>query len=443
MSAERLPELLQWLHACRDNSKLQVKRIDWADCAEWSLSPNGIEHNSGGFFSIRGLACLMPPGGLVAQARPMILQPEIGILGFILRESKKGIEWLLQAKTEPGNQGGTQVAPSVQATESNYRQRHHGASTPHLAVFLEPQGHQLLADSLGSEQGNRFIGKYNRNMSVLLGAPLEQKLGPNLRWFSSLTLQRLLLADYSLNTDARSSIFTGDWRMLTGGMAPFAAPRSHFAERLQDSFHTEQDQCADLLDWLATLRHSAAPAVQMVALDELQDWRLSARSLYCLRSAGIEIQPYSVSALDREVTQWCQPLVRSTQRNRAEIYCQERGGVLRFLLRASWEIGFRESYQLGPSWQSDADGPQSDCLAGLDGDGVGELICQTLQSDEGGRFIDSLCRYQLRLLPDDLELSVDDHYRWLTLGQIHSVRNLQGILTNEARSLLSMLLAWA
>ena len=122
---------------------------------------------------------------------------------------------------------------------------------------------------------------------------------------------------------------------------------------------------------------------------------------------------------------------------------RHRGGVLRFLLRASWEIGFRESYQLGPSWQSDADGPQSDCLAGLDGDGVGELICQTLQSDEGGRFIDSLCRYQLRLLPDDLELSVDDHYRWLTLGQIHSVRNLQGILTNEARSLLSMLLAWA
>jgi len=117
--------------------------------------------------------------------------------------------------------------------------------------------------------------------------------------------------------------------------------------------------------------------------------------------------------------------------------------VLRFLVRASIEAGFRERVQVGPSWQSDD-------LAG--GEPPARLIAEsirrgrermaTLQSDEGGRFFHSVCRYRIVEVPADRDLpGVMPSHAWLTLGQIWRLSNIQGVFTNEARSAFSMLLA--
>lgn len=442
-TSQEYQELCVWLASCRQRAELAISPISWQACTDWIVTAHAIEHKTGGFFSIRGLACAEKAGRHPAFALPMIDQPEIGILGFVLKRTPQGIEWLLQAKTEPGNYGGTQIAPTVQATESNYKQRHEGAPTPYLDLFLNPGENCIVADSLGSEQGSRFIGKYNRNMSVLLEHHSSEPAVAALRWFSSAVLRKLLLADYSLNTDARSSLFTGDWTLLANEREPFSACIDVFGKALSRSFQTATQGSDAVVEWLAGIRSSAHSLTRVLSLYDLPEWELTEFGLLNKGYCDLQIRPYAVSTNDREVNQWCQPLLQSTRLNQCVLYCQVRDGVMMFLLRASWEIGFKEGYQLGPTWQSDAMGVQSQSIVELVQSRRGAEVCRILQSDEGGRFLDSLCGYQLWQLEDEAKLSVGNDYRWLTLGQIHALRNRQSILTNEARSLLSMLLAWA
>src|SRR5689334_15694186 len=89
---------LEWLQHCRTRADMRVERIDWAECKKWKVSPDHISHESGGFFSVVGAA------NPRAKERTVLLhQPEIGILGFLVRRCGSSYEWLAQAKAEPGN----------------------------------------------------------------------------------------------------------------------------------------------------------------------------------------------------------------------------------------------------------------------------------------------------------------------------------------------------
>lgn len=108
--------IAHWLARYREHSRLVVQHIPFSQCLEWSFVDGVLQHSTGRFFSDVGQHCDDGPPHLKGLALPIIDQPEIGILGFVVKRGKAGWEWLLQAKTEPGNIGGTQVGPSVQAT---------------------------------------------------------------------------------------------------------------------------------------------------------------------------------------------------------------------------------------------------------------------------------------------------------------------------------------
>lgn len=125
--------LISWIERRRAESRLHVERVKARTCNEWSMSDTEIRHQSGRYFQVVGAR--VDGGAFDGREQPMISQHEIGILGFLVRLGEDRNEWLVQAKTEPGNAHGTQVAPSVQATESNYQQVHGGDPTRHLEWF--------------------------------------------------------------------------------------------------------------------------------------------------------------------------------------------------------------------------------------------------------------------------------------------------------------------
>ena len=85
---------------------------------------------------------------------------------FLLQHRNGVPHVLVQAKVEPGNIGYAQLAPTVQATQSNYERVHGSQETPFLDWFLGQRQDAVLDDCLQSEQGSRFLGKFNRNMAV-------------------------------------------------------------------------------------------------------------------------------------------------------------------------------------------------------------------------------------------------------------------------------------
>lgn len=444
----------QWLEDARRACDMQVREIPRSHSREWVLDGQRLRHTSGGFFSIVG-ATLCTGGERQAHLdQPLIDQPEIGILGFLIRTLHDTLHILVQAKPEPGNVALVQAAPSVQATESNYKRRHRGKATPFLEYFLPPGKATLVSESLQSEQGSRFLGKYNRNMVVEVAGeePLPESHAH--KWFPIHDLFPLLPQDFQINTDARSVLATAPWQVLVPGRTPFGRWRHRGGpgEALLRSFEAPEDQSAlsttDIMERLRHLRATADFTTTVVGLTDLTGWEITDTAIRPVRREMFAVGQFAVETSEREVPRWDQPLVISPVEGQTVLLCQERGGVLHFLFNARPEIGFREKFQYGPTIQDLAEEPlilpsledQTSTLK--DALARSETLLASRHSDEGGRFFRCLSHYRICLLLPGEPIDPGDNLSWMTLRQVASLIRLPGFFSNEARSLISMMLAY-
>jgi len=449
MTAPGGDDLAAWIARRRAASQWRVEPIAFGQCAHWVLTDGVLRHASGRFFSVKGLCCVEGPPHLKGLGQPIIDQPEVGMLGFVVRRAASGWQWLLQAKTEPGNVGGTQIGPSVQATQSNYQQVHGGKPTPMIELFRTGQAVQrLFVDVEQSEQGDRFDGKYNRNVVVQVDPAFEAPADGAWRWFAASVVRAALARDFTLNTDTRSVLCCSDWSLLNdegrppfvrweglagwgaGLLASFAAPLPHSG---LDAARAK----------LAQARSAGPWRMRGVPLDALAGWHQTPME-YASDDPSIDpvVRMYRVHAADREVTDWCQPLLTNRAQGRAVLVCARRQGVLQFLLPPRTEPGFAERAQFGPSLLT---GPghanPPGLLAAIDDASSIEHL-GVLQSDEGGRFKDSVARYQIVELTARQAAEFDPHGAWVTLSAIGAMTRLRGMMSNELRSCVSLLLAW-
>src|SRR5690348_3069255 len=126
-------EITSWISKRRNSSNLKVEIIPISNIRNWIFTSKNITHEKNYFFSIIGVEVHSEQKNGLVFEQPIILQQEVGMMGFIIQDAKI----LLQAKTEPGNVNGTQIAPSVQATVSNYTRVHGGDETKFLRYFME------------------------------------------------------------------------------------------------------------------------------------------------------------------------------------------------------------------------------------------------------------------------------------------------------------------
>jgi len=442
--------LQRWLEERRQASELSVRRIPFGECDRWSFGQGCLRHGTGQFFSVIGVACLEGPAHLKGLIQPLIDQPEIGILGFVVRHTTAGWQWLLQAKTEPGTVGGTQIGPSVQATRSNYTRVHGGRPTRMLELFTgEAAASRSLTNIEQSEQGDRFLGKYNRNRVVEVdpgGEPLDEA---GWRWSPAAELRAALHSDFLVNTDARSVLASADWRLFAdpGHPGPFARWRGGegLGARLCESLACEGEQEAlAALDLLERCRRRTPVRLARVALEALQGWSVDGWSIHA-QEAGRDprVQAFAVQSHDREVPSWCQPLLTNASEGRVVVLCAQRDGVLKFLLNASFELGLKEGAQFAPSWVSGIGHGNPEGVADLIDDPASRTHASVRQSDEGGRFMNSIARYELVEVDPEAAREVSGDVAWVSLAALRALGARRGATTNELRSCLSLLLAWA
>ena len=165
----------EWFAACRRHTHGQAERVELDRLDGWHRDPStgNIRHHTGKFFTIAGLSVDIKGGPVEHWQQPIILQPEVGILGVLVKEFDGVLHCLMQAKIEPGNANGLQVSPTVQATRSNYTRVHGGKAVPYLEYFLGTTRSVVMADVRQSEQGTWFLHKRNRNMVVEVTGDVE------------------------------------------------------------------------------------------------------------------------------------------------------------------------------------------------------------------------------------------------------------------------------
>ncbi|TDD37573.1 NDP-hexose 2,3-dehydratase [Actinomadura sp. KC06] len=398
-----------WLHR-RRSASFRVTRIPFERLDGWLFdSENGnLRHASGRFFAVKGMNVHGPGGG--PWTAPVIHQPEVGILGILLREIDGEPHCLMQAKFEPGNVNGLQLSPTVQATRSNYTRVHKGKPVPFLDCFLRPRG-QVVADTLQSEQGAWFWRKYNRNMVVRIAGDVPRR--KEFHWVPLRLLFRMLHSENLVNMDSRS--------VLSTLPVPRERPRPEAVTAGQ---------------WLAAARHRCGWRSSLIPLAQAR----VTRSELEVTGPGARVIAVQAEAGDREVTRWTQPLLAPDSPALAAFLLRRVEGVRQVLVRARPEPGLRRLVEIGPTVQS------APAQGGVNDPYLAAVLAarprfDAILSEEGGRFWHARTRYLIAEAGEDLSGRPPPDFRWLTPGQLSELVRSGGLVNVQARTLLACLLS--
>ena len=436
--------ILDWLKDRSEASCFCCEVIPLNQLDKWHVSEKIIQHDTKRFFSITGIQAIDNVTGQVLGEQPIINQPDIGVLGYILQNRNNRLQILLQAKTEPGNIGGTQIGPTVQATYSNYTCVHKGLKTRYIEQFIKNE--QLIHEgTLQSEQGTRFLGKYNRNITNYLSD--DEKISDvdgNWRWFDLEELFQIIDCDYGINTDARSVLINSNWAEFNINTQPFEKRIAYdsFAEKLYYSYNAGEEMALvgmkDVINLLEASRREANFSIKEVDLIKLHGWTYEDDAIS--NQSQFSVKGFHVNVHGREVPYWSQPLIHSHAAGLVILYCQVINGVLHFLIKLSREIGFAERVQYGPAVQ--VLNEKDDLFSCNFKDEDISKISGFTQSDEGGRFYHSNVEYNLIEINSDVSVNITPEYCWVTLRQIYKLLPVKGFFTNEFRSVLSIVLKY-
>ncbi|MCX7150232.1 MAG: NDP-hexose 2,3-dehydratase family protein [Rhodocyclales bacterium] len=438
MPAENLGRVAvrDWIAELLLAEDFSLSRTPLAGSKEWSLQNGVIRHRTGRFFSVVGIRAIQHNGSAIEQ--PLLDQREIGTLALIVRRSAHAMEVLVQAKAEPGNVGIFQLAPSFQATASNTAQAHGGEPPPMAEWFADIRRGTLVADSLQSEQGTRFLGKRNRNCTLHVSGDVVHGLYHS--WLPARDLCALLGQDYLLNTDLRSTLLCSDWDSLAMGK-PFSG--AGFAEKLLLSNRLVEDRAWEPLQGVLEELRRPAPwrsAPEMVSLGRLRGWRLTADGMEPETGRPFDVCHVQVRSLSREVKMWEQPIVQSAGCGNILLPMGYWNDAPHFLFQTVAEPGFGSRMELTPAITVEP-GDMKD--SGEFGDSLakdGRVLISCLQSEEGGRFLFDENWYVIADVGPVME--PPQGYHWLSLAQIRELLRRGECFTNEARSALSLLLTW-
>ena len=374
----------------------------------------------------------------------MIDQPEVGILGFVITDSQENRKWLIQNKPEPGNINYYQYAPTVQATKSNYERVHGGKSTPFLNLFLNTTS--LLVDEECSEQGDRYLNKFNRNCKYISKASLILNLDESYFWVSTNQLKQKLRTSYGINTDARSVITVGSWSLLSSDKNEIFKKTSldpSIGESLNNSYHhVGQHRLTAVESLLGAVKNSHYTSYCITPFIKMRNHIINESGIVDKENNSI-VSYYEVTFNEREVRFWQQPLLERSTLEHCVLLFHIKEDIAYFYLNAYPEVGFSNRVELGPSFQTGDGSLKTSKIELKENYKKIEVLGQIDQSDEGGRFYRNITRYTLgqwKSSPDEL---TKENGIWLSAGELERLSLIKGKLTNELRSTLSLLLSFA
>ncbi|MFD3415190.1 NDP-hexose 2,3-dehydratase family protein [Streptomyces cyaneofuscatus] len=425
----------RWWEERRRATPLTVTPVSFADLHQWHFAPEGgdLVHSTGRFFAVAGMRRYEADG--TVRDQPVISQPEIGMLGILVKRLGGVPHALMQAKAEPGNVGSVQLSPTVQATRSNYTRVHRGHGTRHLEHFSGDRRGRVLVDSLQSEQGAWFWRKRNRN--VLVETTAEVADHPDYHWVELDELRRLLRTDHLVNMDARSVLGTAPlFRPPPDSDDPFVRALARSYAEPPAGYDDEQE----VRTWLNDAKSRCTSHARLLPLSGIDGWTRTDGEIGDDDGTAFRIIAVHVTATGREVPGWSQPLLAPRSESVATFLVREIDGTLHLLVQARAEPGLHDMLELAPTvhrhYPGEAPGP-FDALA--ESEDPARVRYDTRHSEEGGRFHRAITRHRVIDVGAEVPVDVPESYRWLTVRQLRTLAR-QGYYVNvEARSLLACL----
>ena len=447
-------EILSWMKMQNEKVLSNVRQIPLNDLRGWECRDDRIRHNSGKFFSIDGIHIETNYRNTPHWDQPIINQPEIGFLGFVVKKIGSILHFLMQAKIEPGNLNIVQLSPTLQATRSNYTRVHGGQSPAYLEYFNGEKDVTILVDQLQSEQGARFLHKRNRNIIVEVNENENIEVRNNFIWVSLGQIKELLRYPNVINMDSRtviSCIKFGSYSEHSLKLLDMIKNMAGIQSQMPDSFlysvlsaDNHLHDLQDIIQWITALKFKYELNVSPIGISHMQRWYFDGNIISHEDHKYFDVIGVRVEIDNREVVSWDQPMVRSAQEGLMAFVVKKINGIYHFLVQAKLESGNFDVIEMAPTVQ---------CLTGNYRKGMNEYTIPYLetvleapkdriwyscfQSEEGGRFFQEQNLNVIVEVGDEFPIEVEENYCWLTLNQMLSFVTYNNYLNIAARSLLS------
>ena len=392
--------------------------------------------------------------GIVPEwTQPIINQPEIGLLGIITKEFNDILYFLMQAKIEQGNINHVQLAPTLQATKSNYQKIHKGRAPLYLEYFKDMNKHEILIDQLQSEQGARFYRKRNRN--IIIKVKEDVPVYEDFCWLTLGQIKKLSHINNCVNMDTRtvvSGINFGDYRSdvidFFNFLGSINSNTNEFAkEMLKSSIDKENmlNRFNDIISWFTNIKSKYELDVKLIPLKEIKNWIITDYNIHHEENKYFSVIAVNVEIDSREVINWDQPLIESAQEGICAFIVKKINNIYHFLVQAKVESGNFDILEFAPTVQ---------CLTGNYRDTEKyvlpfldyalnvkkeQIFIDTFQSEEGGRFFQEQNRNLIIIVEEDFPIEVPENYFWMTLNQLYEFLKFNNYLNIQARSLISLI----
>ena len=439
-------QILDWIAERNRTVAVDIRKNKLSDSTFWLYDQeNGTIHNqNNSFFSISGFCKTMPDGTVLSQ--PILLQQEIGFLGIICKEFDGVMHFLMQAKIEPGNVNKIQISPTIQATKSNFTQKHGGKKPPYLEYFENAGRYEIVVDQIQSEQSSRFHKKRNRN--IIIRVEEEVPVLPSHRWMTLGQIKRLMREDNLVNMDTRTVLSCIPYSRGNFSREELEALSGQFTDRalFRSVFEGDgENHLPEVFQYINNCKMFTEEDTRLVPLHSLDNWTMGDEEIICKEPYPFKVVFCDIAMEGREVEQWTQPLFEACGIASFGLICCEDKGVLKFLVKATPEAGCFDTLELGPTVQREAvplPGHEEDVVSRFfderlkTGEGV---FFDSLLSEEGGRFYHEQNRNVLmRVEKDELPVLPDGYFLldYKTLNELVQVNNTLNI---QLRNLLSLL----
>ena len=428
-----LDELLAWIEERNQNLVVNIVPNCLSESSFWLYDEQTgrIRNQNRSFFEISGMRC-----GEVEQ--PIILQDEIGYLGILTKEINGTLHFLMQAKIEPGNINKIQISPTIQATKSNFTQKHGGNRPAYLNYFVQADKHTIIVDQIQSEQSSRFYKKRNRN--IVLYVEDEVEVLPSHKWITLHQLKQLMHYNNLVNMDTRTVLSCLPLAMLDderGKMRRYFTDQSLYNSMFDAA---EPDDMALIYNYINNYKMFDYPQPELIRLDELHKWQMDDFGIRCQEPYSFSVIYCDIEVEGREVRHWTQPLFKAEGIAMFGLFTAVIAGKRRFLVKAQAEVGCFDGMELGPTVQREAVCRESE-------NEMDRLFMKQLQagkgikhdvilSEEGGRFYHEQNR---NVIIEMVAFEPPNGYFWADYRTLNMLTQVNNCLNIQLRNLLSLL----
>lgn len=440
-----LEELIQWINELNMNTYVDIRECSINESTFWFYDDyNGeVLNRKRSFFSVKGMR-RFENGHFVCE-QPMIIQPEIGYLGIICKEIDGVLNFLMQAKIEPGNINCVQISPTIQATKSNFTRAHGGKLPLYFEYFENANKYHVIYDQIQSEQAARFYQKRNRNMIMEIDEEIE--IYENFRWMTLGQIKCLMQRDNLVNMDTRTVLsgipLIGDYLSLEDK----SLIKSLFGteELYQSIFNTNPiPGVTQLYQQLNSYKMFQEIETVFVPLNQLVDWSVDDMGIVCQKKASYMVRYYDIDISGREVQHWNQPLFKAIGKATFGLITRKNRGCMEFLVSMRPEIGTFDKIEIGPSiqWEASHNEVDDTCVDKFFRNRLSEkkgILFNHLLSEEGGRFYHEQNNNVILDIKENELSEIPEGYFWVSYATLNYMVQINNCLNIQLRNLLSLL----